>query len=161
MNHKGVSLLELLVLLAVLGILLAIGAAAIPRDRIEVNQAAERFQRDIERARFNAISANATMDFTVDGDANRYDAILRPAAADVSTTWQFAVDLATSGFPNVEVDVSFQANGADDGGDPGTWSFDARGVAVSATAVREVVFSHARSGFERVLVVNRYGKVQR
>ena len=161
MSHKGVSILELLVLLAVLGILFAIGAAAIPRDSIEVNQAAERFQRDIERARFNAISANATIDFSVDGTANRYEASLRNAAAGVSPTWQFAVELATSGFPNVEVDVSFQGQAGDGGGDPGTWSFDARGVAVGAAAVREVVFSHARSGFERVLVVNRYGKVQR
>lgn len=159
MSHKGVSILEVLVVLAVLAILFGIGAAAIPRDHIEVNQAAERFQRDVERARFSAVSANATIDFTVDGDANRYDAVVRNAVIGTQNTWAFAVDLATSGFPNAEVDVSFQSEelGA---GDPGLWAFDARGVAISATGVREVVFSHARSGYERVLVVNRYGKVR-
>ena len=54
----GFSLIELLIVIAILGVLLAIGYANLPRDRLAVNQAAEGLARDVQLARFEAVRRN-------------------------------------------------------------------------------------------------------
>jgi type IV fimbrial biogenesis protein FimT len=55
---RGFSIVELLVIVGVLGILLAIGFANIPRDGFAVNQAARGLSAQITRARLEAIRTN-------------------------------------------------------------------------------------------------------
>jgi type IV fimbrial biogenesis protein FimT len=55
---RGFTILELLVVVAIIGILAAIGFVNLPRDRFAVNQTAEGLARDIQLARFEAIRRN-------------------------------------------------------------------------------------------------------
>ena len=54
----GLSLIELVVILAVLGVLLALGAPRLSPDRLAVNQAARGLAQQVTRARFEAIRRN-------------------------------------------------------------------------------------------------------
>jgi type IV fimbrial biogenesis protein FimT len=71
-KRSGFSLLELLVVIAVIGILVAIGFVNLPRDRFAVNQAAEGFARDVQLTRFEAIRRNEFMGLRVEPSQNRY-----------------------------------------------------------------------------------------
>ncbi|GGM91123.1 prepilin [Thermus composti] len=54
----GLTLLELLVLLAILGLLLALGVGQLRSDRTAVNQAAQTLAAQVTRARLEAIRQN-------------------------------------------------------------------------------------------------------
>lgn len=157
MRRRGLTLVELLVVIAVAGVLLGIGFIVLPTDRLELNQAVQRFERDIQRARFNAISANAPLDFVTAADGTGYTATVR---GDPNSRWGFRVEWA-EGTPNVRTTVTVQPTGSD--AVAGRWSFDARGVGFSdadvPAAIMVVRFTHARSGAFVELEVNRYGAV--
>ena len=148
MRHRrvGISILELLLVIAIVGILLGLGFWSIPRDRIAVNQAAERFERDVERARFNAINFNVSVVFAVDDAENGYEAV--PAGGG---SGGFVVPDVASAFPGVLIQVV--------DGNP-VWEFDARGVALGGSGTVTVRFVHRTTGADRVLEVNRYGKAR-
>lgn len=147
MKQRGFSIIELLIVLVVLGILFSIGFAAIPRDRIAVNQAVERFSRDLERTRFSSISANASIDFSVDATTNGYSAV--PTTGAVGG---FAVADVSADFPGVRIVVV--------SGNP-VWRFDARGVGRSTGGTVRLRFEHVGTGFSVTLDANRYGRTVR
>jgi len=69
----GLSLIELVVILAVLGVLLALGAPRLNPDRQAVNQAARGLAEQVVRARLEAIRQNAFVGLLLDpGGAGRY-----------------------------------------------------------------------------------------
>lgn len=73
MNKEfGFTLLELLIVLAMLGIFFALGAAALPRDKFAVSQAAKGLARDFQAARFEAISRNWFVGLHLDPATNTY-----------------------------------------------------------------------------------------
>jgi prepilin-type N-terminal cleavage/methylation domain-containing protein len=157
MSRHGLTIVELVVAIAVLGVLLGIGFLVLPTDRTELNQAAQRFERDIQRARFNAISANSTVDFEVAADGSGYAATVR---GDPSSRWNFGVQWAEA-FPNVRTAVRVEPEGVP--ASAGRWSFDARGVGFSEgdtpMAITVMRFTHLRTGAWVELSVNRYGVV--
>lgn len=55
----GLSLIELVIVLAVLGVLLALGTGYLRSDRLAVNQAAQSLAAQVTRARLEAIRRNA------------------------------------------------------------------------------------------------------
>jgi Tfp pilus assembly protein PilE len=159
---SGISILEILLVIAILSIVFTIGFQAYPRDRILVNQAVERFERDLQRSRFNAISFNTEVVFEVtyasEGSATSvYRAVPDPAAVGVQRA-AFLVDLEREGLGGVEIapvgDTCFGPAGS------GRWTFDARGVGRADGATR-LTFQHARTGYAVSLCVNAYGRVER
>jgi type IV fimbrial biogenesis protein FimT len=59
MTREGLTLLELLVVLSVLGVLLALGVPRLSPDRLAVDQAARGLAQQVTRARLEAIRQNA------------------------------------------------------------------------------------------------------
>ena len=57
--QKGFSLIELLIVLAIVGIVAAIGFVAIKPDRSQVKQAVRSFSTSVQKARFEATSKNS------------------------------------------------------------------------------------------------------
>jgi len=55
---RGLTLIELVIILAILGILLALGTGYLRSDRIAVNQAAQSLAAQVTRARLEAIRRN-------------------------------------------------------------------------------------------------------
>jgi len=55
---QGLSLIELVIVIAVLGILLALGTGYLPSDRLAVNQAARSLAAQVTRARLEALRRN-------------------------------------------------------------------------------------------------------
>ena len=159
-RSSGISILEILIVIAILGVVFAIGFQMYPRDRILVNQAVERFERDLQRSRFNAISYNTEVTFEVPfgvaGIATGYRAVPDPAAVGVRRAG-FSVDLTAEGMGGVEIVAAGTCDG--DAG-PGQWTFDARGVG-RAGNVTPVTLRHAGTGFAVALCVNAYGRVER
>lgn len=90
----GLSLLELVVVLTVLGILLALGTGFLNSDRVAVNQAAQSLAAQVTRARLEAIRRNEFVGlafrtagaggYTVFVDANR-NGIQDPGEATLQT----------------------------------------------------------------------------
>ena len=161
-SRHGVSFLELLIGLAVLAIIFAVGFQVFPRDQILVNQAVERFERDLERSRFNAISFNTALVFSVNPGSNSYQVVPQP---EVETTRRarFSVDLSSEGVGAVEIAPVNSGAGTCPGGvasGSGTWFFDARGVG-RAGDVSLITFQHSGTGFAVSLCVNAYGRVIR
>ena len=155
-------MVEILVVIAILGVLLSIGFLVLPRDRILVNQAVERFERDLQRSRFNAISYNTRVLFAVDPANDRYGAAPIPNVAGVQRA-RFTVDLAAEGLGGVEIAPVNSGGATCDGAAPtgsGEWQFDSRGVG-RFDGITLVTFRHAGSGFAVSLCVNAYGRVER
>lgn len=71
-GHHGLSLIEIVIVLAIIGILTAIGVANMPRDRFAVNQAAEGLARDFQFIRLEAIRRNAFVGLRFLPDSNSY-----------------------------------------------------------------------------------------
>lgn len=73
----GLSVIELIVVLAILGILLAVGGGVLNSDRIRVNQAAQVLSADVTRARMEALRRNLPVGLRFDfaSGANRYEIV--------------------------------------------------------------------------------------
>lgn len=161
-SRHGVSFLEVLIVLAVLAVIFAVGFQLFPRDTILLNQAAERFERDLERSRFNAISFNTVILFSVDPANDSYRAVPQPDVATVARA-SFTVDLSREGVGAVEILPVNSGGGACPGGEaagPGEWFFDQRGVG-RADDVSLITFRHSGTGATVSLCVNSYGRVIR
>lgn len=156
---QGLSLLELLIVITVVGILFSIGFISFPRDRIEVNQALQEVARTVERARFESVEENRFVWLEFDAAAQVIEVRSQPSAVDETDSRQIARlaygsgDRARLGF---EVDVA----------SPAAILFDSRGVGhgiVSAgTYLNDGEFTltlrHSGTDFDRSIAINKYGR---
>ena len=140
---KGISILELLVVMAIVGILAGLGFVNLPRDRFAVNQAAEGLARDVQLARFEAIRRNSFVDLRVDQAENRYRIIETDTDQIIKT-----VSLGGSATPQAEFgDVT----------NDGIIRFDPRGIGVGAAGI-DVEIRSATGNYTRDVRINAQGR---
>lgn len=158
----GFSILELLVVIAVIGILLSIAVASFPRDRIEVNQALQEVSRTVERARFESVEENRFVWLEFDVDAQVIEVRSQPSASDETDSRQIARLVYGSGD---RARLGFDVNVAS----PAAILFDSRGVGhgiVSAdTYLSDGEFTlslrHLGTDLSRSIAINKYGRTER
>lgn len=71
-QRSGFGLVEVLVVLAIAGVLFAVVPLVLPRDGLAVNQAADGLVADVQLARFEALSRAAYIRLAMEPAANRY-----------------------------------------------------------------------------------------
>ena len=147
-SPRGIGLIELLVAIAIIGILLSLGFTNLRRDRFAVHQAAEGLARDFQLARFEAIRSNefvgisvaATDDqyrFLIDQDRN---GALDAAAGDAVTK---TVRLGAEHGVEVTTDVTF--------------IFDTRGIATALTPAA-VTISNRSGDYSKTVCISAQGQ---
>jgi prepilin-type N-terminal cleavage/methylation domain-containing protein len=174
-RSSGFSLIELIIGIGIIGILAAIGIAAMPRDRMQAREAARMLAGDLNRARTEGIRLNtnvaidfdnaACRDYCIYADYTRSgspdDDLDNDGVSDVSSTFPDAKLLDRSlsqDFPRVTV------TSADFGSSPRIW-FDVRGLPRASTgayfATTGVVVLRPISGEPGYLVkLEPQGRVQ-
>ena len=116
LSKRGITLLEMLMVVAVVGVLLSIGPLMLPRDSFAVRQEADSVSRLIEWARFEAVRRNAHVRITVDAANASVDVFeFDPFAGTESRirthdAGAFGVDIATVS----EYPVAFDTRGLRD-----------------------------------------------
>lgn len=71
-SHQGFTLIEALIVLAILGVLLSLMAGSLRSDRIAVNQAAQGLAANVTRARLEAIKNNTYAGLSVNTSQKSY-----------------------------------------------------------------------------------------
>lgn len=150
-GRQGLSLIELLVLLAVLGVVLSLSAGILNPDRQAVNQAAQSLAAQVTRARLEAIRQNAfagLVFFTtgnggyvvfVDRNGNRtYD-----ANEAIQTVTFGQGDWARVRLAGVSGGTSF--------------TFDTRGVPASFTQI-EITLSNRQGTYSKTVEISPQGR---
>lgn len=74
---RGMSVIELIIVVTILGILIALGGGWFSSDRARVNQAAQSLSADVTRARLEALRRNVPVGIRFDfsSGANRYQIV--------------------------------------------------------------------------------------
>lgn len=158
MKHaKGFSLLELLIVIAIVGILSAIGVGNLPRDRFAVQQAAQGLSRSVQLARFEAINRNTFVGVNVKEAAggNRYVLFIdanRNAKYDTGETEIRNVQLGADETALVNVSSPSEMN----------LVFDPRGVTyfVGTPADSTVVLGSKTTSYSRSVLISAQGRAR-
>ena len=153
---RGLTIVELLVTLAVFGILASIVATLLPRDGLSVNLAAETMVREIARARFEAVRTNRP---TV--------LLIETADADQSGSYGICVDENADGACGAAERRNFLTVTFGEG----DWSrvrlaaasiteirFDTRGLPVTALQDQTITLSNQAGTIERTIRLNTTGR---
>lgn len=147
MRHTsdGFTLIEVLIVLAVIGVLAGIGYSALPRDQFAVRQAAEGLMRDVQLARFHAISRNTYVLLDVDAATDTYRLVNRSDGTAIKIV-QLGGD---SRSPTAEIaSVDIDANDL---------VFDPRGVGIGLGPQTIVVASTA-SAYAGTVSISQQGR---
>lgn len=160
---SGITLVEMIIVLAVFGILVVLIASRLSTGQIEVNQAMERVARSVQRARLHAVERNAFTLVTFDPAAQRIVVARLGDADDLSSGTAVTVHDFAQG--ELE-DLSFTV---EDGlATPAGLLFDPRGVGqgilsagsfVGADQIR-VTIDHEGNDATGTFRVNRYAAVE-
>jgi len=142
----GFSILDLLVVLAVIGVLAGIGYWNLPRDRMAVRQAAEGLARDVQLARFQAISRNTYVVVDIRPDNNDYRLVERDSGA-VLKSVSLVGDGRTARAQILSVDNEVN-----------TIVFDPRGIGIGS-GPQSIVIGSAATGFTMTVAISQPGRV--
>ena len=159
--RSGLGLVELLVVLAVVGVLAGVATLALPTDRFAVHGEVEGVARLLQRAKFHALERGRWVWVEIDEAGDRV--IVRsgetPALADADVRVEER-RVAAGGAP-LTLEVAGVAT-------PVALVFDPRGTgqglleagAASAVTAFDVTVRHGGSGYARTLAVNRYAETE-
>ncbi|CAN5821719.1 GspH/FimT family protein [soil metagenome] len=165
-RNQGFSLLELIMVIAIVGIFAALGFGRLPKDRVEVQQAARSYVSSVQKARFEAISRNAFVGikagsggFTIFCDSNRDGTFTSADFCDFNGDGTFTpgeeflsnFTIGSGDYPSVALSVT-TGNGQ--------LVFDPRGVAHEASASSLRFASSRDSGYALQAAVSGQGRVK-
>ncbi|GIW25590.1 Tfp pilus assembly protein FimT/FimU [Meiothermus sp.] len=160
----GLTLVEIIVVLAILGILLTIGLSYFNPDRIAVSQASEVLSAQVTRARLEAIRHNTNGGITIHTAGN---GSLQVWVLDRTTNNRVVLQTLTLGqgdFPRVRCQsATLVASTATTTTCPGAasydFTFDARGVPQDQGRL-SLVLSNFAGSFQRTVCINQQGRSQ-
>lgn len=160
----GLSLVEIIVVLAILGILLTIGLGYFNPDRIAVSQASEVLSSQVTRARLEAIRNNTNGGITINTAGN---GSLQVWVLDRTTNNRVVLQTLTLGqgdFPRVRCQAATLAastSSTTNCPNAGTYNFtfDARGVPQDQGRL-SIVLSNFAGNFQRTICINQQGRSQ-
>jgi type IV fimbrial biogenesis protein FimT len=148
-RQQGFSILELLIAMTVLGILVAMGASTMPRDRFAVNQAAEGLARDVQFARFQAINRNTFIGISVPQESSAYQIFTTDRTGAYSTGNVIkSVQMGSSDRPQAAIGTVSPNN---------IILFDPRGISLTGDS-KTIVIKSTASPFTRTISINAQGK---
>jgi prepilin-type N-terminal cleavage/methylation domain-containing protein len=159
--RAGLTLVELLVGLALLGVLAGVAALALPTDRFDVNGEVEGVARLLQRAKFHALERGRWVWVEID-DAGGH-LIVRSGETPTLADADVRVEerrVAAGGAP-----LTLEVEGV---ATPVALVFDPRGTgqglleagAASAATAFEVTVRHGGTDYARTLAVNRYAETE-
>lgn len=149
-SRYGVTLIELIVVLAITAVLLGVGVASIkPRDQVQVDQFVRQLPGWVQKARYDAIVRNTFTRLVVDAGGVSLDVDTNPI---LEVQEYSAYDAVTAGGPG------FEQVAVDAGGGSGILEFEPRGI-VRGAAFQIVVRSAANPGYAYRVSVTAQGRV--
>jgi type IV fimbrial biogenesis protein FimT len=160
----GLTLVEIIVVLAILGILLTIGLGYFNPDRIAVSQASEVLSSQVTRARLEAIRNNTNGGITINTAGN---GSLQVWVLDRTTNNRVVLQTLALGqgdFPRVRCQSATQTastSSTTNCPNAGTYNFtfDARGVPQEQGRL-SIVLSNFAGNFQRTVCINQQGRSQ-
>ena len=147
----GLTTTELLLVVAVLGIIGAIAFVVLPRDRFAVNQAVEGLVADVDLARASAIRGNQYVRLAIEPDQNRYRLV---EVAWTGSGWSELRDLKVVGLS----DSRTQTARIDGSSALNDLFFDPRGNAIGQ-GTQTIVIASGSSDFTRIVAISQQGRV--
>lgn len=141
------SVVELVIVLAVVGILAAVGFVLLPRNGMAMNQAERVLRSAIQYTRFEAIKRNTSLEAVF--EANSTAVLVRDPGAGGMVLRSFDLDPQAS-----RVVVKSAPSG-------GVIAFNARGVATTQVTRTVVLGIEGTTAFDRTLNVSGQGAVTR
>ena len=150
-SFEGVTLIELLIVVAIVGVLMGIAALSIHPDRIAVNQAATGLANSVARARFEALkeNTNAGLQFSMTGSGSYLVCLDQnlDGACDATQTLS-TVSFGTGDNSRVRLTNATSP----------TVMFDRRGIALTAGST--VTLSNRSGSYNRNVVILATGKAE-
>lgn len=154
-NNSGFSLIELVIVVAIAGILTGVGVVVLRPGRFAVNQAAQTFSSAVTQTRFEAIKSNRTAEMTVSTDG--------------FGSYQICVDENDDGTCDAGEVVEALAFGTGDYGQVALTAstlsnnrirFDRRGIPMEAISGKTVTLSQRSGSFDRVIALSSTGRTE-
>jgi type IV fimbrial biogenesis protein FimT len=141
-NPKGVTFIELLIVMAVIGVITTVAIMQMPNDRFAVNQGVQTLTQAVQFARFEAIKQNSEVTLSMPNGAAAIQLI------DSKGVLLRSYSLDPRGGSNVVI-----------GSGSTSITFNARGISTIPQAI-SVSISHARSGYTRNSEITRQGTLR-
>lgn len=163
----GLTLVEIILVLAILGILLTIGLGYFNPDRIAVSQASEVLSAQVTRARLEAIRNNTLggISFSTAGNGSLQVWVLDRNNPNLANPVVLqTITLGQGDFPRVRCQsatLTASTSSTTNCPNAGTYrfSFDARGVPQEQEHL-SIVLSNFAGSFQRTVCINQQGRSQ-